>query len=54
MTRTYIPAIIALAAVVAFGVTILALGLGLVGNVAGAGFAALALVTCWVASGFIE
>ena len=54
MTRTYIPAAIALAAVVAFGVAILALGLGLVGNVAGGALAGLALVTCWVSSGFIE
>ena len=54
MTRTYIPATIALAAVVAFGVTILALGLGLVGSVAGSVYAGLALVVVWVASGFIE
>ena len=54
MTRTYIPATIALAAVVAFGVVVLALGLGLIGNVAGGALAGLALVTCWVASGFIE
>lgn len=52
--RNILPGIIALAAVVAFGVVVLALGLGLVGNVAGGALAALALGVCWVASGRIE
>lgn len=52
--RNILPATIALAAVVAFGVAVLALGLGLVGSVAGGVYAGLALGVCWVASGRIE
>ena len=52
--RNMLPAIIALAAVVAFGVVVLAFGLGLVGSVAGGVYAGLALGVCWVASGFVE